>query len=127
MRLLGCFYDNEQLLIKTGVAAIHLPRPERTLDAPPETTPWPTRKLLHDRRAGPLIGHTKHGGQMGRSRMKSDKTTKSAGYAAVLGFNLRQLTRHIMGEVRPKSDELTSQSANEAQIDIKLADSSRLR
>ncbi|MFT4059502.1 MAG: transposase [Legionella sp.] len=122
-------YDNEQLLIKTAVADIHLPRPERTLDAPPETTPWLTRKLLHDRRAGiePLIGHTKHAGQMGRSRMKSDETTKSAGYAAVLGFNLRQLTRHITGEVRPKSDELTSQSANEAQIDIKLADSSRLR
>lgn len=29
----------------------------------------------------PLIGHTKHGGQLDRSRMKSDETTKSAGYA----------------------------------------------
>ena len=55
------------------------------------------------------------------------KLLKVLVYAAVLGFNLRQLTRHIAGEVRPKSDELTSQSANEAQIDIKLADSSRLR
>lgn len=121
-------YDNEQLLIKTGVADIQLPRPERTLDAPPEATPWPIRKVLHDRRAGiePLIGHTKHGGQMGRSRMKSDETTKSAGYAAVLGFNLRQLTRHVAGEVRPKSDELASQSANEAQIGTKLASSLRL-
>ena len=97
-------YDNEQLFIKTGVTDIQLPRPERTLDAPPETTPWPIRKLLHDRRAGiePLIGHTKHGGQMGRSRKKSDESTKSAGYAALLGFNLRQLTRYASGEVRLK-------------------------
>jgi len=47
------------------------------------------------RRAGiePLIGHTKHGGQLGRSSMKSDETIKSAGYAAVFGFNrpLRKL------------------------------------
>lgn len=39
---------------------------------------------------------------MGRSRMKSDEATKSANYAAVLGFNLRQLTRYIAGEVHPK-------------------------
>lgn len=115
-------YDNEQLLIKTGVAAIQLPRPERTLNAPPETTPWSIRQELHDRRSGiePLIGHTKHGRQMGRSRMKSDETTKIAGYAAVFGFNIRQLTRYLMGEVRSKNDETVAQSANEAQIDRKL-------
>jgi IS5 family transposase len=114
-------YDNEQLLIKLDVADIQLPRPERTLNAPPETTSWPVRKLLHDRRAGiePLIGHTKHGGQMGRSRMKSDETTKSAGYAAVLGFNLRQLTRYVAGEIRPKIDKKANGSANEAQIERK--------
>lgn len=115
-------YENEQLLIKSGVADIQLPRPERTLDAPPETTPWPIRQELHDRRAGiePLIGHTKQGSQMGRSRMKSDETTMSSGYTAVLGFNLRQLTRYLSGEVRPKNDKIVAMSANEAQIDRKL-------
>src|SRR3990167_2898655 len=47
---------------------------------------------LVNRRAGiePLIGHAKHGGQLGLSRMKNDRNTESAGYAAILGFNLRQ-------------------------------------
>lgn len=110
--------ENEQLLINMSVPDIHLPRPNRALNAAPETTPWPIRKILHNRRAGiePLIGHTKHGGQLGRSRMKSDETTKSAGYAAVFGFNLRQLIRHIAGEVRPKNDKMSKMSANEANI-----------
>jgi hypothetical protein len=121
-------YENEQLLIKTGIAEIQLPRPERTLDAPSVTTSWPIRQELHDRRAGiePLIGHTKQGGQMGRSRMKSDETTKSSGYTAVFGFNLRQLTRYLAGEVRPKNDKTMTQSANEAQIDMNLPMPSRL-
>jgi transposase, IS5 family len=55
---------------------------------------------LADRRAGiePLIGHAKHGGQLGRSRMKQDETTLAAGYAAVGGLNLRQLSRHLLGK-----------------------------
>ena len=55
---------------------------------------------LHNRRAGiePLIGHLKQGWQMGRSRMKSDPTTLSAGYSSVLGFNLRQLKRYLTTE-----------------------------
>jgi hypothetical protein len=54
---------------------------------------------LANRRAGiePLIGHAKHGGQLGRSRMKYDKTAESAGYCAVLGFNGRQLIRYLKG------------------------------
>ena len=106
-----------------GVPDIHLPRPERVLNAAPETTPWSIRQLLHNRRAGiePLIGHTKQGGQMGRSRMKSDKTTMSAGYTAVLAFNLRQLARYLAGEVRPKSSEMLGISANNAVMDEKLA------
>ena len=67
-----------------------------------------TKNLLDDtklinRRAGiePLIGHTKQGGQLGRSRMKYDRTTESAGYAAVLGFNGRQLIRYLMGKATP--------------------------
>lgn len=77
---------------------------------------------MHNRRAGieALIGHAKHGGQLGRSRMKSDKTTKSAGYAAVFGFNLRQLTRHIAREVRLENDKLPEISANNACLGEKL-------
>lgn len=53
------------------------------------------QERLRNRRAGiePLIGRVKHGGQLGRSRMRSDAATLAAGYASVLGFNLRQLTR----------------------------------
>ena len=55
--------------------------------------------MVH-RRSGiePLIGHAKQGGQLGRSRMKSDKTTLASGYGAVTGFNLRQLVRHLIGK-----------------------------
>ena len=101
---------------------IQLPRPDRRLNAAPETTPWPIRQLLHNRRAGiePFIGHTKHGGQLGRSRMKSDETTKSAGYAAVFGFNLRQLTRCLTGEVRLKIEKPNNVAANNAYVSGKL-------
>lgn len=60
---------------------------------------------LINRRAGiePLIGHTKHGGQLGKSRMKYDRSTESAGYAAVLGFNGRQLMRYLVGKAVPAS------------------------
>jgi transposase, IS5 family len=53
------------------------------------------QERLRNRRAGiePLIGRAKHGGQLGRSRMKSDAATLAAGYGSVLGFNLRQLTK----------------------------------
>jgi transposase, IS5 family len=57
--------------------------------------------ILRNRRAGiePLIGHTKQGGQLGRSRMKNDRNIESSGYAAVLGFNLRQT---IGALIKPK-------------------------
>ena len=49
-----------------------------------------------------LIGHAKHGGQLGQSRMKTDATTLAAGYAAIGGFNLRQLIRHLFGkDIKP--------------------------
>ena len=115
--------NNEQLLIEKGVLEIQLPRPDRLLNAARETTPWPIRQLLHNRRAGiePLIGHTKHGGQLGRSRMKSDETTKSAGYASVFGFNLRQLTRYLAGEARLETGNLNDIAANNANINEKIA------
>lgn len=58
-----------------------------------------TLQRLSDRRAGiePLIGHAKHGGQLNKSRMKSDQTTLAAGYGAITGFNCRQLMRHLSG------------------------------
>jgi len=60
------------------------------------------QETLRDRRAGiePLIGHAKHGGQLGKSRMKSDVATLAAGYGSVLGFNLRQLIRHQGGKMK---------------------------
>jgi len=59
-----------------------------------------TRRRLANRRAGiePLLGHAKQGGQLGHSRMKADETTLAAGYAAIGGFNLRQLSRHQLGK-----------------------------
>ena len=59
-----------------------------------------TLRRLSNRRAGiePLIGHAKQGGQLGQSRMKSDETTLATGYAAIGGFNLRQLSRHQLGK-----------------------------
>ena len=52
---------------------------------------------LYSRRAGvePVIGHIKKGGQLGISRMKSDQSTFAAGYAAMAGFNLRQMMRSL--------------------------------
>ena len=104
-------FDNERLLLDRGVSDIQLPRPEHNLNAPEEKMPWLIRKSLHDRRAGiePLISHTKHGGQMGKSRMKSDETTRSAGYAAVFVFNLRQFTRYLTGEVRPNIEDVQTE------------------
>lgn len=114
-------FDNRQRLEEVCVQDIYLPRPNRTLSAPPDKTPGPIRQLLHDRRAGiePLIGHTKHGGQLGRSRMKSDTTTKSAGYCSVFGFNLRQLMRNVTGEVRSKVDDVDRFLENRGQVVLK--------
>ena len=63
------------------------------------------QEALRNRRAGieALIGHTKHGGQLGRSRMKSDAATLAAGYASVLGFNLRQLIRKQAREAKKEA------------------------
>lgn len=55
---------------------------------------------LYNRRSGiePLIGHAKQGGQLGRSRMKSDSTIESSGYTSILSFNLRQTIKAITKE-----------------------------
>lgn len=53
-------------------------------------------KPLRNRRAGiePLIQHAKLFG-LGQSKMKSDAATLASGYQSVLGFNLRQMERHL--------------------------------
>lgn len=85
---------NQGELIKQGVRERGLQPPANLKKkcglASPEV-----QQRLRDRRAGiePLIGHTKAGGQLGKSRMKSDAASLAAGYASVLGFNLRQLSR----------------------------------
>jgi transposase, IS5 family len=85
---------NEQLLLEAGVKEIGITRPckikkEKLHDEA-------TIERLQNRRSGiePIIGHIKHKGQLGRSRMKSDRTTLASGYSAVLGFNLRQMVRY---------------------------------
>jgi transposase, IS5 family len=86
--------ENEQLALDFGVKAVAIQKPQRTLkDAPKNPISQECIELLANRRAGiePIIGHLKRHWQMGRSRMKSDKTTESSGYASMLGFNLRQM------------------------------------
>jgi hypothetical protein len=86
---------------KYGVQEIGLQRPARIKSK--EGLPSEERQsFLKGRRAGiePLIGHAKHGGQLGRSRMKSDKATLGAGYGSVLGLNLRQLIRCQAGKMK---------------------------
>ena len=89
--------DNEQLALDFKIKKIGIQRPNRKLRHAPIID---YEQALENRRAGiePLIGHLKRSWQMGRSRMKSDKTTESSGYCAILGFNLRQMVRYLTGE-----------------------------
>jgi hypothetical protein len=107
----GYYSLNNQIYLENkGIKEIGLPRPQRELNAPRNPTNSDILEKLHNRRAGiePIIGHIKHGGQMGRSRMKSDSTTLSSGYTAVLGFNLRQLKRALLGKISQKFKENAS-------------------
>ena len=110
--------SNQDLLNSKGVSEISLPRPRRELKAKANPTLGEVQERLHNRRAGieAIIGHIKHGGQMDRSRMKSDHTTLAAGYASVLGFNLRQLKRHVIGVVRPKFENRREKSFSPPEI-----------
>lgn len=58
-----------------------------------------------DHRAGleAMIGQTKNGGQLEKSRMKSDTGTLAAGYTAVGGLNLRQIIRHQKEKIKQVS------------------------
>ena len=82
-----------------GLDEFCLQQPGRDLKSLSESDAEVHARLV-DRRSGiePLIGHAKHGGQLGQSRMKKDETTLAAGYSAIGGFNLRQLVRHLIGK-----------------------------
>lgn len=96
------YYSHRNLncLIEHGVKQIGIQRPDNSTKPHHQGLSLDEQTVLNNRRAGiePLIGHAKHKGQLGRSRMKSDKTTESSGYSAILGFNLRQLIRHSLGK-----------------------------
>jgi hypothetical protein len=92
---------NQKDLIRCGVRESGLQRPSNIKNQMGLPS-IEIQEKLRDRRAGieALIGRTKHGGQMRRSRMKSDAATLAAGYSSVLGFNLRQLIRHQAGKMK---------------------------
>jgi hypothetical protein len=93
---------NEKLMWEYGVKEIAIQRPNNVKRKRPNDLPRYREEELINRRAGvePLIGHAKHRGQLGRSRMKSDRTIEASGFTSVLGFNLRQMTRYKMGKIR---------------------------
>ena len=91
---------NENLMDTHGIKEIGIQRPTSVKRPKACLLPYYREQELIDRRAGiePLIGHAKHGGQMGRSRMKSDETIEASGFASILGFNLRQMKRYAIGK-----------------------------
>lgn len=96
--------NNEKLMKNYGIDEIGIQRPTSVKNSKPYHLPRYREQELIDRRAGiePLIGHAKHGGQLGRSRMKSDETIEASGFASILGFNLRQITRYATGKIAMK-------------------------
>jgi transposase, IS5 family len=98
--------DNEQFLLDLKIPEVALQKINRKYNDPPDNPLSPERlEELVNRRSGieGIIGHLKRRWQMGRSRMKSDRTTESSGYCAMLGFNLSQLMRNLNGEVVKKA------------------------
>ena len=94
---------NEKYLKERGVKEIGLQRPYNIKAQPLIPLSIKRKEELTNRRSGiePLIGHAKQCGQLGRSRMKSDTTTEASGFAAILAFNLRQMTRYVTGKTAP--------------------------
>jgi transposase, IS5 family len=86
---------NVKIMAAHGVKEIGIQRPSNLKSETPHALPRYREDELIDRRAGvePLIGHAKNRSQLDRSRMKSDQTIEASGFAAILGFNLRQLVR----------------------------------
>jgi transposase, IS5 family len=86
---------NEKFLVGKGVNDVGIQRPHNIKKSPIKPMTNKREEELVNRRSGiePLIGHIKQGGQLGRSRMKSDKGIECSGYTSVLGFNMRQLIK----------------------------------
>jgi IS5 family transposase len=86
---------NEKYLKAKGISEIGIQRPNNIKAPPIQLMSKEREEELVNRRSGiePLIGHVKLGGQLGRSRMKSDKGIECSGYTAVLGFNMRQFIK----------------------------------
>ena len=86
---------HEKYLQAKGVTEIGIQRPNNIKTPPIKSISKEREEALANRRSGiePLIGHVKQGGQLGRSRMKSDKGIECSGYTAVLGFNMRQFIK----------------------------------
>jgi transposase, IS5 family len=91
--------ENRKKLLTQGITPTGLQQPYTVKLAIEDTS---LQEHLQNRRAGiePLIGHAKHGGQLGKSRMKSDAATLAAGYGSVLAFNLRQIIRWQQGKIK---------------------------
>lgn len=91
-----CYYSKKNVkhAMTKGVEKVGIQVPNSVIDDNSQLSPT-DQEVLYNRRSGiePLIGHAKHGGQLGRSRMKKDETIKASGYASILGFNLRQTIR----------------------------------
>ncbi|HBD9373754.1 TPA: hypothetical protein KLD42_000605 [Legionella pneumophila] len=96
---------NEKYLLTKDVNEIAMQRPSNIKKQPIKPLLKEREEELVNRRSGiePLIGHAKHGGQIGQSRMKSDKGIESSGYTVVLGFNMRQLIKWQKLPVRRKT------------------------
>lgn len=92
---------NQHELSRRGIAESGLQRPTNTKNRQGLPSAE-VQERLRDRRAGiePMIGHAKYGGQLGKSRMRSDAATLAAGYGSVLGLNLRQMIRHQAGKIK---------------------------
>jgi len=93
---------NEKIMAKHGVDEIGIQRPNNIKKPRIKPLPLFRENELIDRRAGiePLIGHAKNRSQLGRSRMKNDTTIEASGFASILGFNLRQIIRYKMGNLK---------------------------
>ena len=91
--------ENRKKLQNQGITSIGLQQPNT---AKIKIEDISLQEHLQNRRAGiePLIGHAKHGGQLGKSRMKSDTATLAAGYGSILAFNLRQMVRWQQGKMK---------------------------
>lgn len=97
------YYSNKNVktLVSKNIKQIGIQVPGNTKNKNITLSEEESEHLIN-RRAGiePLIGHAKRGGQLGLSRMKNDRNTESAGYAAILGFNLRQTTRSLLVKLK---------------------------